>query len=298
MRLRASASRDGGGVEIEIVWPHSATTATAEEIRTFARGVEALGYAHVLVYDHVLGADPAVHQGWAGPYDIDTPFREPLVLLGFVAGCTALGVVTGILILPQRQTALVAKQAAELDLLTDGRLRLGVGIGWNAVEYEALGERFSTRARRIEAQVALLRRLWTERTVSERSEFDLVPGAGLCPAPVQRPIPIWFGARTPPAYERAGRLGDGWLPLVQPGPRLSEALGHVRAGAERAGRDPGAIGMQGRVDWRGDVDNVAAQVEKWRDSGASHLGISTMGPAPASLDAHLERLEVVAKAIL
>jgi probable F420-dependent oxidoreductase len=283
-------------VEIGVVLPQTELGPSRAALRDYAVGVEQLGYAHLLAYDHVLGADPAVHEGWAGPYDVDTDFHEPFVLFGFVAGCTSLAVVSGIVILPQRQTALVAKQAAEVDLLTGGRFRLGVGIGWNPVEYEALGQRFSTRGRRLESQIALLRRLWTERSLSASDEFDTVTGAGLSPLPIQRPIPIWIGARSPAAYERIGRLADGWFPLVQPGPRLDEALAHVRRGAAAAGRDPGSVGMQGRVDWRGDLDNVATQVEKWRAAGASHVAVNTMG-AHARVDAHLDVLARVAKAL-
>jgi probable F420-dependent oxidoreductase len=285
-------------VEIGVVLPQTELGPSPHALRTYASTVESLGYRSLLAYDHVLGADPKVHEGWSGPYDVDTDFHEPMVLFGFLAGCTSIELVSGIVILPQRQTALVAKQAAEVDLLTGGRFRLGVGIGWNHVEYEALGQEFTTRGRRIEAQVALLRRLWTERTVTSIDEFDTVTGAGLSPMPQQRPIPIWFGATVPKAFERAGRLGDGWFPPVQPGPKLDAALEHVRAGAMAAGRDPTSIGMQGRVDWRGDADNLIAQVEHWRAAGATHLGVNTMGAGPGDVDGHLEVLSSIATRIL
>ena len=285
-------------MEIGVVLPHDELDGGAAGIRAYAQGVEALGYRFLLAYDHVLGADPAIHEGWSGLYDVDTEFHEPLVLFGFLAGCTSLALASGIVILPQRPTALVAKQAAEVDLLCEGRLRLGVGLGWNAVEYEALGQRFATRGRRIESQVALLRALWTQRSVTFVDEFEEVRGAGLAPLPVQRPIPLWFGATSPVALERAGRLGDGWFPLVQPGPRLDDALGHVRAGAEAAGRDPAALGMQGRVDWRGDVDNVLAQAEKWRAAGATHLGVNTMRGGIGGVDGHLKALATIAERLL
>jgi probable F420-dependent oxidoreductase len=285
-------------MEIGVVLPQTELGATAAAVRAYAQGAESIGFAHLLAYDHVLGADPVVHQGWAGPYDVDTEFHEPMVLFGFLAGCTSLALVSGILILPQRQTALVAKQAAEVDLLCGGRLRLGVGLGWNSVEYEALGQDFTTRGRRLEAQIALLRRLWTERSVTSVDGFDTVTGAGLAPMPIQRPIPIWIGATSPPGFERAGRLADGWIPLLQPGERLDEAARVVRKGAEQVGRDSATIGMQGRVDWRGDVDNVATQVDKWRAAGATHLGINTMGAGRAGPDSHLEVLATIAKVIL
>jgi probable F420-dependent oxidoreductase len=285
-------------MQVGVVLPQTEIGATADSLRTYAREVEALGYDHVLAYDHVLGADPEVHQGWSGPYDIDTNFHEPFVLFGFIAGCTSLACVSGIVILPQRQTALVAKQAAEVDLMTNGTFRLGIGIGWNHVEYEALGQSFSTRGRRIEEQVDLLRKLWTTRSVTATGEFDTVSGVGLSPMPLQQPIPIWFGATSAPAYRRAGRLGDGWLPLVQPGPKLDAALAEVRAGAREAGRDPGSIGMQGRVDWRGDLDNAAAQFDKWRAANATHVAINTMGAGLATVDEHVDALARVAKVVL
>ena len=153
----------------------------------------------------------------------DTTFHEPFVLFGYLAAITSLELVTGIIILPQRQTALVAKQAAEVDLLTNGQFRLGVGLGWNAVEYEALGKDFTNRGARMDEQIELLRRLWTEATVTFDGEFERVTGAGLAPLPVQRPIPIWIGGSSTRAYQRIGRLADGWFPMTPPGPKLDEA---------------------------------------------------------------------------
>jgi probable F420-dependent oxidoreductase len=167
----------------------------------------------------VVGADPAVHHGWSGPYDVHTTFHEPFVLFGYLAALTSLELVTSIVILPQRQTVLVAKQAAEIDLLTQGKFRLGVGIGWNEVEYEALGQNFSKRGARLTEQVALLRRLWTETSLTVAGEQEHVTGAGIAPLPVQRPIPVWIGARADVALRRAGRIADGWFPMDQPGPR-------------------------------------------------------------------------------
>ena len=184
-------------MRIGVVLPQTEIGPAVGAVRAYAQGVEDLGFQYVLAYDHVVGADPEVHQPWDGPYDVDTQFHEPFVLFGFLAGCTSLDLMTGITILPQRQTALVAKQAAEVDLLTRGGFRLGVGIGWNPVEYEALGQDFTTRGRRIEEQVGLLRRYWTERSVTASGEFDRVTGAGIAPLPIQRPIPIWFGGRSP-----------------------------------------------------------------------------------------------------
>ncbi|MGZ4711012.1 MAG: LLM class F420-dependent oxidoreductase, partial [Acidimicrobiales bacterium] len=199
-------------MRIGVVFPQSEIGSDVGAVRAYGEAVDGLGFRHLLAYDHVLGADPAVHEGWNGPYDVHTTFHEPFVLFGFLAACTALELVTGIIILPQRQTALVAKQAAEVDLLTGGRFRLGVGLGWNAVEYEALGKEFSDRGRRADEQVGLLRRLWTEQTVTHAGTYEQVTGAGLAPLPIQRPIPIWMGGSSPAAYRRIGRQGDGWFP--------------------------------------------------------------------------------------
>ena len=281
-------------MRIGVVLPQTELGPSVAAVRAYGQGVEDLGFQHVVAYDHVVGADPEVHHGWNGPYDVDTEFHEPFVLFGFLAGCTSLELVTGITILPQRPTVLVAKQAAEVDLLTKGGFRLGVGVGWNAVEYEALGQEFTTRGRRLEEQVALLRRLWTERTVTVDGEFDRVSGAGLAPLPVQRPIPVWFGGMSPRAYERMGRLADGWMPMLQPGPELDAARAAIAASADRAGRDPDAIGMEGRVDWRGDRDDVLRRIESWRATGSTHLSLNTMGAGLGTVDAHLEALAAVA----
>jgi probable F420-dependent oxidoreductase len=284
-------------MKVGVVLPQTEIGPDVGGVRSYGQGVEALGFDHIVAYDHVVGADPAVYAGWDGPYDIDTQFHEPFVLFGYLAACTSLELVTGITILPQRPTVLVAKQAAEVDLLTGGRFRLGVGIGWNTVEYDALGQDFSTRGRRLEEQVALLRSLWTTRSVTMIGRFDQVTGVGIAPPPIQRPIPIWFGGATPKAFRRAGRLGDGWLPMMQPGPQLDAALETVAAGAEEAGRDPANIGMEGRLDWRGDLDDLVRRAETWRKAGASHLSINTMRGGLATVDGHLGALGQVAEGL-
>jgi probable F420-dependent oxidoreductase len=285
-------------VKIGVVFPQSEIGPDRGAVRAYAQRAEELGFSHLLAYDHVVGADTTVHEGWRGPYDIDTTFHEPFVLYGYLAAITSLELVTGIIILPQRQTALVAKQAAEVDLLTNGNFRLGVGLGWNAVEYEALGQDFSSRGARLSEQVGLLRRLWTERSVSFSGRFDTVTGAGLAPMPVQRPIPVWFGAQSERAYVRAGQLADGWFPQVPPGERLDEARAVVERAAAEAGRDPAAIGMEGRVSWTdGGADKLVDHVGRWRDAGASHLSINTMGASLGSVDGHLAVLATAAEAL-
>jgi probable F420-dependent oxidoreductase len=283
-------------MRVGVVLPQTEIGADAGAIRAYAQRVEELGFSHVLAYDHVVGADPRVHTEWNWPYDINTTFHEPLVTFGYLAGLTtSLELVTGVIILPQRQAALVAKQATEVDLLSGGRLRLGVGIGWNAVEYEALGEDFTTRARRFEEQIELMRLLWTQPSVTYSGSFHKVTGAGLAPLPVQRPIPLWIGASSPRAYRRVGRLADGWFPQMQPGPELDAALDVVRRGASEAGRDPADIAMEGRISWHGDVDEVGAALRSWAAAGATHVAINTMGAGLNTVDDHLTALTAAAE---
>lgn len=284
-------------MHIGVTLPQTEIGGAVADLRTYAEGVEQLGYDHLVAYEHVVGADPAVYTDWSGPYDIDSTFHEPFVLLGYLAGITKLELAPAVIILPQRQTALVAKQAAEVDLLAEGRFRLGIGLGWNEVEYEALGQDFSTRGRRMDEQVALLRRYWTERSITFEGEFDRVTGAGIAPLPLQRPIPLWFGGGSKPAFRRMGRLADGWLPMMTPGPELDEAMATIAASAEAAGRDPQTIGMEGRITWGGDLDQVKLEAEQWRALGATHVSINTMGSGLVGVDAHVEVLAQVATAL-
>ena len=238
-------------MRVGVVFPQTELGGDPGAVRAYGQRVEALGFTHLLAYDHVVGADPEVHKGWQGPYDVHTTFHEPLVMFGYLAAVTTtLELVTGVIILPQRQTVLVAKQAAEVDLLSGGRFRLGVGLGWNAVEYEALGEDFTNRGRRSEEQVEVMRRLWTEESVTLDGRYHHVTGAGLAPLPVQRPIPVWFGAASDRAYERAGRLGDGWFPMMEPGPGLDYAREQVDRCRPCCGPGPGGT----RDGGAGDLD--------------------------------------------
>ena len=282
-------------MQIGVVFPQTELGGSVDAVRAYALGVEDCGFSHLLAYDHVVGADPEVHSGWSGPYDVATTFHEPLVLFGYLAAITSLELVTGILILPQRQTVLAAKQAAEVDLLTGGRFRLGVGIGWNAVEYEALGQRFDRRGRRLAEQVGLLRRLWTEPSFSFTGEFDTLTGAGINPLPVQRPIPVWMGGQADATYRRIGQLADGWFPQVLPGDDLDHARRAIAASARDAGRDPATIGMEGRVRVDlADPDRFLRQVERWRAAGASHLSLDTMRAGLADVTQHLAALREAA----
>jgi probable F420-dependent oxidoreductase len=281
-------------MRIGVVFPQTELGGDPAVVRAYGQRVEELGFTHILAYDHVVGADPSVHQGWQGPYDIDTTFHEVFVMFGYLAAVTSLELVTGVIILPQRQSVLVAKQAAEVDLLTGGRFRLGVGLGWNAVEFEALGENFTNRGKRSEEQVEVMRRLWTERSVTFNGKYHTVTGAGLAPMPNHRPIPVWFGAASDRALERAGRLGDGWFPMVGPGPGLDHAREQVKRGAVAAGRDADSLGMEGRVNWIGDRDKAAADIATWKAAGATHLSVNTMSAGLAAVDDHLAALEQIA----
>jgi probable F420-dependent oxidoreductase len=279
-------------MRLGVVFPQTEIGADPGAIRAYVAAVAEAGYDHILAYDHVVGADPAVHEGWRGPYDISSTFHEPFVLFGYLAAITTLELVTGIIILPQRQTVLVAKQAAEVDLLSLGKLRLGVGIGWNAVEYEALGQDFTNRGKRLGEQITVMRRLWTEPSVSFSGDYGKLTGAGIAPLPVQRPIPVWFGASSAPALRRAGTIGDGWFPMMAPGPKLDDAVAVVHDAAKAAGRDPGTLGMEGRVDYK-DTDghvgpeHLAAKAESWRSAGATHLSLNTMRAGLATVDDHI-----------
>jgi probable F420-dependent oxidoreductase len=285
-------------MQIGVIYPQTELPPDPDTVRAYVRRVEELGYRHLEIYDHVLGADPAVHAGWRRPYDVDTTFHEPLVFYGFLAAITQLELVTGIVVAPQRQTALLAKQAAEVDILSGGRFRLGISIGWNPVEYEGLGQNFSTRGEREEEQVGLLRRLWTERSVTHEGTFDRIIGAGLAPVPIQRPIPIWLGGLSPVAYRRMGRLADGWFPRVEPGADLDAARAIIAAAASEAGRDPAAIGMEPRVSWgAGGTNELIRKAERWREAGATHLSVDTMGSGLHGLDAHLDALTRAGEAL-
>jgi probable F420-dependent oxidoreductase len=285
-------------MQIGVIYPQTELPTDPGTVRAYVRQVEELGYRHFEIYDHVLGADPAVHAGWKGPYDVDTTFHEPLVFYGFLAAITKLELVTGIVVAPQRQTALLAKQATEVDVLSEGRFRLGIGVGWNPVEYEALGQNFSTRGKRIEEQIGLLRQLWTERSVTYQGNLDRITGAGLAPVPVQRPIPIWLGGFSPVAYRRMGRLADGWFPRVEPGPDLDAARAAIAAAAVDSGRDPSTIGMAPRVrSGGGATDELIRNAQQWRDAGATHLSVDTMGSGLGGLDAHLDALAKASEAL-
>ena len=261
-------------------------------IREYAQAVEGLGYDHLAIYDHVLGADPRNRPGWRGPYTHQTKFHEPLVLFGYLAALTQrLELVTSILILPQRQTVLVAKQAAEIDVLSNGRLRLGVGLGWNEVEYEGLGENFHNRGRRVEEQIKLLRALWTEDVVTFEGKWHRVIEAGINPLPVQRPIPIWMGGGVEAVLRRVALLADGWFPQLRPDETARTAIGRLREYALEAGRDPASIGIEPRANTAtGTPDDWRRVHAFWSELGATHISVNTMGGGFTSVHQHIRAL--------
>ncbi|MDP9236524.1 MAG: LLM class F420-dependent oxidoreductase [Chloroflexota bacterium] len=280
-------------MKLGIVFPQTEIGNDPVVIRDYAQAVEQLGYDHLLAFDHVLGAEPSHFEGrFRPPYTHQTPFHEVLVLFGFLAAVTAkLQLATGILILPQRQTALVAKQAAAVDVLSGGRLRLGVGIGWNHVEYEALGENFHNRGRRIEEQIALLRELWTKDLIDFDGRYDKVHQAGINPLPVERPIPIWMGGVVEVVLKRAARIADGWFPQFQPGPQATETVERLRGYLRDAGRDPASFGIEGRISmFNTSEEQWGAALQGWRDLGATHVTLNTMNARLDSPQGHLDAI--------
>jgi probable F420-dependent oxidoreductase len=283
-------------MNIGVVFPQTEFGNDPGAIRAYAQTAEALGYTHILAYDHVLGANPERPGGWHGPYTYQTPFHEPFVLFGFMAGVTTtIGFCTGIIILPQRQTALVAKQAAALDVLSGGRLRLGVGLGWNAVEYQALGMDFKTRGARIEEQVRVMQRLWTEPLVTIDTDQHQIADAGLNPLPVQRPIPVWFGGHSDQQLARAARVGQGWLPNARTPEDARPLLEALDRHLAAHGRSRAGFGLEPRLPYRPELwDSLIAG---WRAAGATHLTLNTMGAGFTTSEAHIVAIRRFAEQI-
>ncbi len=287
-------------MRIGVVYPQTEYSSDPGAIRAFAQTAETLGFSHILIYDHVLGASPDRPGGWNGPYTHLDPFQEPFVLFGYMAAITQrIEFATGIIVLPQRQTALVAKQAATLDVLCGGRLRLGVGIGWNTVEYQALNEDFHTRGKRSEEQVEVLRRLWCEPLVNFAGKWHTIVDAGLNPLPVQRPIPIWFGGHADAVLERVARLGDGWLPNYRSAGDAAEILAALDRRLAAAGRTRADIGIEPRLHYgRGNPDEWLELINGWGAAGATHMTLNTMKLGFTTPDLHLAAMQRFANEIL
>ena len=281
-------------MNVGVVFPQVEIGQDPAAIRDYAQAVEALGYTHILVFDHVLGANPERPGGWKGPYTFRHMFHEPFVLFGFLAAATRrVELVTGILILPQRQTALVAKQAASVDLLSGGRLRLGVGVGWNAVEFEALGENFRNRGKRIEEQIDVMRALWMKELITFEGRWHQIPDAGINPLPNRRPIPIWMGGESDVVVKRAARMADGWMPHFRPGAEAQAIVDRLHGAIKEAGRDPARFGIEGRMTLsQVPPEQRGRELEAWRAMrGVTHLCVHTVGLGLKTPGEHVKALE-------
>ena len=282
--------------KIGAVFPQTEIGNDPDGINQYVTAVESMGYDHILIYDHVLGASTANRPNWKGAYRLEDSFHEVMVLFGYISAITTkIELATGILVLPQRDTALVAKQAAELDILSNGRLRLGVGIGWNDVEFEALNSEFTNRGARIEEQVSLLRELWTNELVTFKGKWHDLDDVGINPLPPQSPIPIWFGGAANAVMQRIGKMGDGWIyPGYSPFPDIQSKtmLDSFKNSANQANRSISQIG----------IEKILSESEKpkegwsdagslWMEYGATHLSINTMGANLTSINGHLNALE-------
>jgi probable F420-dependent oxidoreductase len=290
--------KEAQSMQIGAVYPQIELRGDPSAVRQVGLAVERLGFDYLLAYDHVLGAVHADRTPpLTGPYTEHDPFHDPFVMFAYLAGITErLKFATGILILPQRPTALVARQAADLDLLSGGRLRLGVGIGWNHVEYEALGQQFGTRGARQEEQIGLLRRLFTEPVVDFTGRFDRIDRAALVPRPAH-PIPIWLGGSSEAAYDRAARLADGFIFMGSDIDRTIDTWNRLRDRVNRVGRPVDEFAAEYVVRPQGPPGDLTAKIDAWREAGGTHLSVITMGLGLDSAEGHIDYLASVADAL-
>jgi probable F420-dependent oxidoreductase len=279
-------------VQFGAIYPHFEFGCDPAEIRAYAREAEALGLDFIGADDHVIGPNPERKGGYSGWTTYRTAFQEPFVLFSFLAGCTErLGFATCVLILPQRQTVLAAKQAAALDVLCGGQLRLGVGVGWSEIEYEALGQAFHNRGQRVDEQIRLMRQLWTQELVDFASPFHHVPDAGLNPLPVQRPIPIWIGGQSESAIRRAARLGDGWMPLHASAQEARAGLALLESELRAAGRERAGFGLEARIPYgNGDPGLWRELLASWQEAGATHAALVATGAGLSGAKEHIAAL--------
>ncbi len=278
-------------MKIGAVLPHNEIGSDPGAMKAYVQGVESLGADHLLLYDHVLGADPDRPGGFVGPYNKDTQFHEPFTTFAFIAAVTqTIELMPAVMILPQRQTALIAKQAAEVAILSNNRFRLGVGTGWNKVEYDALNEDFSSRGKRQSEQVEVLRLLWSEDSLDYDGEYHHVPRASINPRPSQT-IPIWFGGSAPVLLRRCARLGDGWIPIMGPNPAAAEAIDTIKTIRAELNLPWEGFGIQAQAQYAGgDPDRWLKHADKWRTIGATHLAVATHGAGDTDVDGHLKRV--------
>lgn len=281
-------------MKVGVSYPMTEVAGDPDDVRKFIRAAEQIGYRHIMAYDHVLKAphearDPPLN----GPYTEKHSFHDPFVLFGFAAGLTdTLEFVTGVLVLPQRQTALVAQQAADVDLFSRERLRLGVGIGWNYVEFAGLGQDFRTRGKRVEEQIDLLRQLWTTPVVTFEGRFDHIDRAGINPRP-RRQIPIWLGGHSEPGYVRGAKLGDGFI-FASTGKGALEQWGRVRHHLGEFGRSESDFGRELLAIFARDRQEAADHLKIWRDAGGTHGCVaSTDKGLGNNIDAHIDYIAEV-----
>ena len=292
-------------MKLGVIFPQQEIGADPGGLREYFLAVEELGYDYVGVYDHILGADITNRPGWDGIYDKDDMFHEAFVLLAYGAALTSrIQLCTSIMVLGQRQTALVAKQAAAIDVLSNGRMRLGIGAGWNAVEYEALAQDFSNRGRRIEEQMEVLRALWTQESVTYDGSWHTIHEASINPLPVQRPIPIWIGGRDDRVLKRTAQLADGWLTQSHQLNDAPEAIERLRTYAQEAGRGPNAIGIEARVGSRRNTPAQTSGAEVWqhealgwKDMGATHLSFNAMRSGLQGPTQHIQAIRAFKEAM-
>ncbi|HZM43822.1 MAG TPA: LLM class F420-dependent oxidoreductase [Burkholderiales bacterium] len=286
-------------MKLGIALPLIDTGGDPATVRDFAQAAEALGYDHLAAPDHVLGVNVASRPDWGQRNTSKDLFHDPFVMFGFLSACTAkIEFSTQVMILPQRQTALVAKQAAQVDILCGGRLRLGVGVGWNPVEYEALGQEWKTRGRREAEQIELMNRLWTERAVSFEGKFHRVRHSGLNPLPIQRPIPIWLGGASDATLKRAAKYAQGWIPLSNPDEETRGRLATLHGYLGEEGRDPGAFGIECWIRVKnGGPDEWRAAVDQWRALGVTHVTFYTSGQGIGPLDKQIEAMRRFSEAM-
>jgi len=287
-------------MQIGAVYPQIEVGDDPGAAKAFAQAIEELGYHHILAFDHVVGANSKTHK-LKGIYTSDDAFLEPLVMFAWMAAVTErIDFTTGILIAPQRQTVLIAKQAATLDFLSRGRLRLGIGIGWNDVEYEALRQDFKNRGKRSEEQIILMRKLWTEPLVTLSGQWEKITDAGILPLPKQQPIPIWLGGHSDATLRRAAKLADGWIPLFPPDDKGRSEIEKFYGYLKSEDRKPSEFGIESWINIGNYDDGFGAQYtteaewlkwsQAWKSLGASHISVNTMMSGFKTVDEHINKL--------
>ncbi|MED6340884.1 MAG: LLM class F420-dependent oxidoreductase [Pseudomonadota bacterium] len=278
-------------MQIGAVFPHNEIGTDPGAIKAYAQGVEAMGITHLLIYDHVLGADPDREGGFRGPYDKDVAFHEPFTTFAFIAGVTdKIDLITTVMILPQRQTVLAAKQAAEVALLSNNRFKLGIGVGWNELEYVGLNETFNNRGRRQEEQVDVMRKLWSEDSLDYTGEYHRIDKASINPRP-SKTIPIWFGGSAPALLDRVARLGDGWIPLMGANDKAKACIDTIKQTRKAAGLSFDNFGIQAQAQYAGgSPERWRKHADAWREMGCTHLAVATHNAGPTNVDGHLARI--------